>query len=76
MASMTRKHFKELATPIEQQVKQLTMGLNRGNITEQQHATALACVYTIAVDVAKVCKQDNPLFNNQKFMEACGFLNE
>ena len=54
---MTKKHFKALADVIK-------LAADSGMSQQQLRA--------IAVGIALVCKRDNPAFNRDKFIEACG----
>lgn len=55
---MTKRHYIIFAEEINKMLK----------TTNQKEL-----VYTFAVRVADICKQDNHRFNLQRFMEACGF---
>lgn len=71
--ALTRKHFKAMAEALKTQVDQLNMGKERCYLTSEQYDTSIACIFTIAQDLAIFCKQENTFFDRQRFMQACGF---
>ena len=56
---MTKKHFNELATIIARQMS------NCG--------TKSASTMCIAIDIADMCKRNNPNFDKERFLNACNF---
>jgi len=58
---MTRKHYAAIAKVIARSV---------GNSTEMRERTAIA---SIVVGLADAFATDNPRFDRDKFLTACGF---
>jgi len=58
---MTRKDFELMASVFKHSVE-----ANRGN------AEGLACIKLIVNTFVAVAKGDNPLFNEERFLTACG----
>lgn len=61
MASMTRKHFKDIASEFAH------LANNRDDL--DRHTLIQA-----AKAMASVCARNNPAFDRHKFMEACGMI--
>lgn len=59
-AEMTRKHFKALAA----RIKWLRDGIN---LQPWQHEA-------LAAELADFCRQQNDLFDREKFLAACGVI--
>ena len=59
---MTKKHFKALAEII---IKNLEALDGRPEITK-------ILLMDIALDIANYCQEQNPLFDRQRFLKACG----
>lgn len=64
---MTRKHYIAIASIINDYVQ----SEKRGNVTMSN----LAMLELITIGLAKIMRNDNPLFDNDKFFKACGFDN-
>jgi hypothetical protein len=54
---MTRKHFQQLADMIKR---------------EKNYGGDSATLAVVAEELAKICKANNPAFNRDRFLEACG----
>jgi hypothetical protein len=69
---MTRKHYREIAAIIASQVNedgQIAVG---DIFSQQARMVRLEVCGCIARDMIDLLKKDNPRFNANKFMEACG----
>lgn len=60
---MSRKHFEALAAAIKE-------SYNQAETAEAR--SAVACT---AAAIARVCLNDNPRFDDKRFIVACGFGN-
>lgn len=60
---ITRKHYKKIAEVIREEAD--AMGGNIGGY---------AAVTSLALTLADVFAEDNPRFDKQRFMKACGWI--
>lgn len=63
---MSRKHFEALAAAI---AEQYSLAVDAGN-TEARQAVA-----RLAGSIARACANDNPRFDDKRFLAACGIQN-
>lgn len=66
---MTRKDYKVIAESIRKSGEYFATVYSNDDMRETVTATAIGNVVT---GLCEVLKQDNPLFNSDKFREACG----
>lgn len=64
---MTKKHYEAIAAAIESQSR-----VRIANNPEAQSAR-LQALCDVAEQFAIIARRDNPRFNRERFMSACGF---
>lgn len=60
---MTKRHYQQFANTIE---------LLLGTIRDGFPMTAEWALRHIAIELADICQRDNPRFDRERFMKACG----
>ncbi len=60
---MTKRHYQQFADMLNLLVVECA-GL---------HVSQHVLVKHIAIELADICQRDNPRFNRERFMAACGF---
>lgn len=68
--SLTRKHYEQFAYDIAQQVENVDRNFGVGT---PNHDIALAPLRALAQRLCVDFALDNPRFNRQRFLTACGF---
>ena len=78
MARFSKSHFETVATVLRTNLAQLKYDLKYSGDEDSEldeiYATATArnAMYSVAVDFHNVFRLDNPRYDADKFMEACG----
>tara|TARA_A100001391_G_scaffold113843_1_gene76615 strand:- start:171 stop:473 length:303 start_codon:yes stop_codon:yes gene_type:complete len=78
MARFTKSHFETVAHVLRTNLNQLKYDLEYGGNEDSEldeiYATATArnAMYSVAVDFHNLFRLDNPRYDADKFMEACG----
>lgn len=73
MSSMTRKHFKAIADTVLATRQRIEKMYDNNELSLDAKQDCIAMLNNQAEALANMCRNDNALFNRQKFMEACGF---
>lgn len=67
--ALSKKHFERIASEINDE-------LNRISATDapsQSRAWARKALHSVAINLCSFFREENPAFDGQRFLKACGF---
>jgi hypothetical protein len=71
MAGLTKQHFKEIATILNNADYTRNVTDKYNNISKEMQTERHNTIYEISEALADYFKTQNPLFNKERFLKAC-----
>jgi hypothetical protein len=71
--AMTKKHFEAIAALVKDQGVRIDICQEGNDLDQDEAAAAWRCLEGVANGLANMCANDNPNFDKQRFLTACGF---
>ena len=70
---MTKKHFEAIAAAFAAQQKMIDYHKEQGDMKDMEAGWARDSLRKVATSMAGTFAADNPRFDTQRFLRACGF---